>query len=117
MSRSEREKGARGELEVSQIYREFGFAADRVPNSGGLLIKGDLYGDVPEHVEVKRQEVLRPRLWIAQAELEAGSLPWVVAFRQNGTGWYGITPLERHIALLRLHTDHEGASHELADTA
>ena len=60
MSKSERVKGAEGEREVARIYRARGFDVDRVPNSGGLRIKGDLHGDVPEHIEVKRQEIALP---------------------------------------------------------
>ena len=103
MSKSERVKGAEGEREVARIYRARGFDVDRVPNSGGLRIKGDLHGDVPEHIEVKRQEVLRPWLWIAQAESEARDMPWVVVFRRNGSSWYALTTLERHVALVECH--------------
>src|SRR5437867_1771533 len=71
MGRLSRDKGNRAELEVAAIFREHGFDCDRVPNSGGLRIKGDLYGSVPVHVEVKRQEVLRLRLWLRQAAGES----------------------------------------------
>lgn len=100
MSRSEREKGARGELEVARVFREHGFDCDRTPNSGGLRLRGDLYGNVPVHVEVKRQETLRLPLWLRQAGLEcdAGQTP-VVAFRQNNGHWYAALPLD---ALARL---------------
>lgn len=95
MSRTERDKGARGESEVAAIFRRHGFDCDRTPNSGGLRIRGDLYGTVPAHLEVKRQEVLRIPLWLRQAadEAEPGEVP-VVAFRQNRGQWYGLLPLE-----------------------
>ena len=41
---------------MEAIFRAHGFDCDRVPNSGGLRLKGDLYGTLPVHVEVKRQE-------------------------------------------------------------
>lgn len=100
MSRSERLKGAAGEREVAAVYRVHGFDVDRTPNSGGLRLKGDLHGDAPEHIEVKRQEIVRPWLWIEQASVEAGTLPWTVAFRRNRSDWYALTTLERHVALV-----------------
>lgn len=95
MGRAERSKGARGELEVAAVFQAAGFDCDRTPNSGGLRIRGDLYGNVPAHIEVKRQEVARPWLWFAQAEEEAeeGAVP-VVAFRRSRSPWLAIVPLE-----------------------
>jgi Holliday junction resolvase len=94
MSNRERVKGANGEREVAAIFRAAGFDCERTPNSGGLRVKGDLAGTVPAHVEVKRQEVLRLPLWIAQAEADApaGVTP-VVAFRQSRGQWYAALPL------------------------
>jgi len=100
MAKRERAKGIAGELEVAAIFREHGFDCDRVPNSGGLRIKGDLYGGLPVHVEVKRQEVLRLPLWLRQAEAECGPLVPVVAFRQNRGKWYAAIELSQLAALL-----------------
>ncbi len=93
MSRTERDKGVRGELEVRDICRAHGFDCDRVPNSGGLRIKGDLYGGLPLHVEVKRQEVWRLPVGIAQAEADANDHPWLLAFRRSRSPWYAALPL------------------------
>lgn len=92
--RPSRDKGARGEREVCAVFRAAGFDCDRVPNSGGLRLKGDLYGSLPVHVEVKRAERLRVTEWLAQAEGECGDRVPVVAFRQNGGRWYAVLPLE-----------------------
>lgn len=94
MSRAERDKGGRGEREVAAIFRAAGFDCDRTPNSGGLRLRGDLQGNVPAHLEVKRQEVLRIPLWLKQAEADApaGAMP-VVAFRQSHGAWYAALPL------------------------
>lgn len=101
MSRAERDKGTRGELEVAAIFRAAGFDCDRTPNSGGLRIAGDLYGvALPFHVEVKRQEVARPWLWMAQAlaEAPADAVP-LVAFRRNRSRWLALVDLEAMVAL------------------
>lgn len=94
MSNSERRKGADAEREVAAIFRAEGFDCDRTPNSGGLRILGDLVGDVPAHLEVKRQETARPWAWYEQAEREApaGVVP-VVAFRRSNSPWLAIVPL------------------------
>lgn len=101
MGKAERRKGATGELEVAAVFREVGFDCDRTPNSGGLRIRGDLYGNVPAHVEVKRQEVARPWAWYEQARAEApdDSLP-IVAFRRSRSPWLAIVPLEALAAIM-----------------
>lgn len=94
MSGTERRKGVAGELEVAAAFQTAGFDCQRVPNSGGLLIKGDLYGDLPLHVEVKRQEVARVWLWAEQARADAGQgQPWAVCFRRSRDGWLAMLPL------------------------
>lgn len=94
-------KGARGEREVAELFRLAGFKCDRTPNSGGLMIAGDLVGDVPVHVEVKRAERLKLPEWLAQAreEAPAGVTP-VVAFRRNNEPWHAVVPLEAFVTLL-----------------
>ena len=118
MGRREREKGANGEREVAALFRAAGFDCNRTPNSGGLRITGDLYGDVPAHIEVKRQEVLRLPLWLRQARDEApgGVLP-VVAFRQNRGEWYAALPLTALVDLLATTGLAELHAGELAERA
>jgi len=101
MGRSERTKGQRGELEVAAIFQAAGFDCDRTPNSGGLRITGDLYGDLPCHVEVKRQERLQLPAWLRQAAHDApeGVMP-LVAFRQNHGEWFAALPLTALVDLL-----------------
>jgi hypothetical protein len=99
MGKSERRKGRDGEAEVAALFREFGFDCDRTPNSGGLRIKGDLYGSIPVHVEVKRQEIARPWEWHAQAKREAGEATPVVVFRRNSSEWLALISA-RHLAFL-----------------
>lgn len=101
MGNAERRKGVAGELEVAAIFREVGFTVNRTPNSGGLFIRGDIAGDVPAHVEVKRQETARPWAWMAQARSDApgGSVP-IVAFRRSRSDWLGLVPLEHLAAVL-----------------
>lgn len=101
MGKPSRDKGGRGEREVAAIFQAHGFDCERVPNSGALRIKGDLYGTLPVHVEVKRQERIQLPAWLRQAAEEAPEgFPPLVAFRQNGEQWYGAAPLPFLVALL-----------------
>ena len=103
MSNSERRKGKSGELEVAAIFTDAGFDCDRTPNSGALRIRGDLHGDLPVHVEVKRQEVARPWLWAEQAATDAGAgARWLVAMRRSRSPWLAMMPLDEAVRLLEL---------------
>lgn len=104
MGKRERAKGVRGELEVRDVFRLAGLPCERTPNSGGLMLKGDLLGDVPAHVEVKWQETARPWLWFEQARADApaGVMP-VVAFRRSRSPWLALVQLDQLAALLAAH--------------
>jgi len=103
VSNSERRKGAGGELEVARIFQAAGFDCDRTPNSGGLRIRGDLHGELPLHVEVKRQETARPWLWAGQARADAGAGErWLVAMRRSNDEWLALLPLVDQVRLLEV---------------
>jgi hypothetical protein len=71
-----------------------------VPNSGGLRLKGDLYGALPWHVEVKRTE--RLQLWqaIDQAAGECDGKTPLLCFRRNRSDWYAALPLDALLSLI-----------------
>lgn len=106
MGRAQRQKGSRGELEVRDTFRAAGFGSDRTPNSGGLHIPADLSvtymgEDCGFHIESKRQERVRIKEWIAQAEEDApeGSTP-IVAWRTSWMPWRADIDLEVLVRLL-----------------
>jgi len=108
VSGSERRKGSGGELEVARIFKAAGFNCDRTPNSGGLRIRGDLHGELPIHVEVKRQETARPWLWAKQSRDDAGaSQRWLVAMRRSRDEWLALLPLVNVVRLLRIEAELE----------
>lgn len=123
MSRSERTKGKAGELEVARIFKARGFDCDRTPNSGGLRIRGDLHGELPLHVEVKRQETARPWLWAEQSARDAGAgQRWLVAMRRSRSQWLAMLPLVDLLRLLQLERkvdelqrELDGAEEEIAE--
>lgn len=107
MSALSRRKGTSGEQEVARAYRAHGFAAMRVPNSGGLDTKGDVLGVPGIHVEVKIGASIR--LWEAlrQAEEEAPArqvpaLHFRRSSREHSSGWYVAIPLDAFAELLAL---------------
>lgn len=103
MGDGERRKGKTGELEVAALFKAAGFDCDRTPNSGGLRLRGDLHGELPLHVEVKRQEVARPWLWAEQAAADAGAgARWLVAMRRSRSEWIAMLPLDDVVQLLAL---------------
>jgi Holliday junction resolvase len=103
VSGRERRKGTAGELEVAHVFERAGFDCARTPNSGALRLRGDLYGDAPLHVEVKRQETARPWLWAEQASTDAGDGErWLVAMRRSRSPWLALLPLDDVVRLLAL---------------
>lgn len=100
MGKMSREKGARGEREVVEIFRSHGLACDRTPNSGGLFIPGDVTGLGRFHIEVKRCERIDLSAWLKQAYFEAnGNVP-VVCFRRSNENWHAVTPLSLFAELI-----------------
>lgn len=106
-----RRKGAAGELEVAKLFRAAGFDVDRVPNSGGLKVKGDLKANDESldglHLEVKWQETLALPKWLRQAHDEApeGDVPCVIFRQSKRVGrvgdWHACLPLDALIELLK----------------
>ena len=105
MSKSQRDKGSRGEREVGKlIEQDLGGTCHRTPNSGALDIKGDVLplGNVLEgwHVECKRQERITMPAWIEQARRDAGYRRWMIPFRRSREPWMVVMELEDFLALV-----------------
>lgn len=83
MSRSQREKGKRGEREFAELLKTHGFDARR----DGRL-DDDLAHNVDGyHFEIKRRETLALPAWIRQAEDDAGDRAAIVAHRRSNERW------------------------------
>lgn len=110
MSRTERDKGRRGEAEVAAIYRAAGLTVRGLEASGDHLLACDPGGELRVHSEVKRHETARPWLWWEQATAEAprGAVP-VVAFRRSRSPWLAmlaLTDLARLLAMAAWALEH-----------
>jgi hypothetical protein len=97
-----RSKGNRGELQVIDIYKAHGWPARRNWQSGGQG-GADIIGGPPgTSTEVKWQE--RLNIWKALEQCERAAKPTdlpILAFKRNGSGWYGAVPLDELLALLK----------------
>jgi hypothetical protein len=104
MSRRERAKGARGELEVVEIVRGAGWPQARRTHDGREQRgRGDIAkGPQGVSIECKRAERAEIWKWWQQAEADAdGAIP-VVAFRRSRSQCLGLLELEELLALLAL---------------
>lgn len=101
MSRTERQKGLRGEREVAAIYRRHGLQVRGLEGGGDHLVVCPSERMPSFHSEVKRQETARVWAWFEQARTEAPAhaVP-VVAFRRNNSPWLAVIELERLAELL-----------------
>jgi|SRR5215471_20679466 len=97
MSRAERDKGKRGEREVAQLLRYYGFEAHR----DGRL-DADLAHNVDAvHFEVKRCERLEIPKWWRSTQADAGAArEAVLCFRQSGGNWLAVAELTFLLELL-----------------
>lgn len=96
MSRTERDKGQKGEAEVAAIFAAAGLTVRGLEGAGDHLVVCSPASGLVIHSEVKRQETARPWAWWEQASTEApgGTMP-IVAFRRNRSRWLAIVDLEQ----------------------
>lgn len=101
MSKTEREKGRKGEAEVAAIYRRHTLDVRGLEGTGDHLIVCSASADLVIHSEVKRQETARVWAWWEQAssETEAGAIP-VVHFRRNRSPWLALIEAEQLAELI-----------------
>lgn len=89
MAKMSREKGKRGEREVAELFREFGYEARRGQQFHGGGDSPDVRVEgLPLHVEVKRTETLSLYAAMQQAanDAEIGRVP-TVWHKRNGRPW------------------------------
>jgi len=98
MSKTERDKGLRGELEIKHVFAAHGWTMRGLEGQGDhIALRAVVHEQngypvaktLALHVECKRQERLALPAWLRQAEEEApdATVP-VVVFRQNREQWY-----------------------------
>lgn len=97
MGKFERDKGKRGELELSRKLRELGFQdTHRSQQFCGSASSADLLGVPGIHVEVKRCEKLSIYTAYEQAvrdSADTNDMP-TVFHRRNGKNWLAVLSLE-----------------------
>lgn len=88
MSKASRDKGIRGELEVRDLLRSWGWDAVRGRQHKGTPESPDVICEnFPFHIEVKRVEKLSVHPAVKKVKDEAGNKPAAMFHRKNGSGW------------------------------
>lgn len=95
MGKYSRDKGARGERELANILKSYGYEARRGQQFCGLNGDADVVGLPGVHIEVKRTERFKLYDAMEQAERDAkeDETP-VVVTRKNNQGWIVCMRLE-----------------------
>lgn len=103
MSRMSRNKGKRGELEVAELLRAYGFAARRGQQFSGSPDSPDVVHDIPGvSIEVKRTEAFRLYAALEQAKTDRKPGDIAAVFhRQNGRPWVVVLDAADFLALVR----------------
>ena len=96
MSAASRRKGARGQAEAAAAFA----AATGIParNGGqtGMVAGMDIDAPTLEaRVEIKRVEQLAVTAWLAQAERDAGEMPYAVLWRGSRMPWRCIVAISQ----------------------
>lgn len=98
-----RQKGKRGERELAEFIRQFGFTARRGVQYQGGADSPDVVTNIPgTHFECKFTEALQLYQALEQAKTDKrdGEIP-IVAHRKKNKPWVAIMPLEDLMNLLK----------------
>ena len=100
MGKASREKGKRGERELSNVLKEHGYKARRGVQYQGGSDSPDVIGLPGIHIECKRTEKFRLEDAMQQAKEDCDpfSLP-AVFHRKNGKNWVVVMDLEDWLIL------------------
>ena len=100
MKINSRNKGARGERELSSKLNEYGYDCRRSVQYCGANGDADVIGLNGIHIECKRVEALSLYKALSQAKSDAknGDMP-VIMHRKNNCEWVVIQPLETWIEM------------------
>ena len=100
MSINSRDKGRRGEVELSQVLNEYGFTTERMSQYCGKTGVADVQGLPHIHIECKRVEALNVDKAYAQSTRDAneGEMPTVM-YRKNRGQWMVAMSLEDWVKL------------------
>ena len=102
MKINSRNKGARGERELSSKLNEYGYDCRRGQQYCGANGDADVIGLNGIHIECKRVEALSLYKALSQAKSDAknGDIP-VIMHRKNNCEWVVIQPLETWIEMYK----------------
>lgn len=101
MGKSQREKGKRGEREVVDLFKAFGFDARRGQQHKGTNDSPDVIViEAPVQVEVKRRQNMRLYNWMDKLDEEAGTNYPILFFRPDNKKWVSVMYAEDLLDIL-----------------
>lgn len=103
MALNSRDKGRRGENELSKALNEYGYHTERMSQYCGKTGVPDVQGLFGVHIECKRVEKLNIETAMQQSRSDAreGEIP-VVVHRRNRHGWLVTMDLDKWIELYKV---------------
>lgn len=98
MGKAQRDKGLRGQQEVTHEFARAGLIIRNLAGTGDNLV---LHAGFTFHIETKRRETIKIQEWSRQAESEApaGAIP-IVIYRRSHDQWRASLPLTDLLAIL-----------------
>ena len=105
MSKTEREKGKRGEREAAKkLSKLLGVPVARTQQFKGTPISADVEGIDGLHIEVKRREKLNFNKALETSWMEAGENYPIVLTRRNQKAWVAICYLDDLLEIAKILT-------------
>ncbi len=103
-----KEKGARGERELAEYMRKYGYIARRSQQYCGSNGDADVVGVDGIHIECKRTQKVSDEAFLKQAIADAkkGEVS-VVMYRRNRERWKALLRLDEFMAIWNVLTDEQ----------
>lgn len=109
MAINSKRKGNRGEVELSNVLREYGFDTRRGQQYSGANGDADVVGIEGLHIECKRVEQLNIDKALQQSIRDARPFEFpIVAHRKNYEDWKVTMRLEDFIAIWKIYKEASG---------
>ena len=103
MAKLSRDKGKRGEREVVEMLKAYGFEAHRGQQFRGGSDSPDVIHDIPGvFIEVKRKETFSLYPALEKAKGEAGGKVPVIFHRRSGKPWVVVLEAEAFLEIMRI---------------
>ncbi len=101
MGKMSRNKGKRGELELSKFLSDRGFESRRGRQYSGDESAPDVISTLPFHIECKYTEKISLYPVMEKAQQDAGGQPVIIFHRKNNRPWLAILLANEFLKLIK----------------